>query len=202
MTPQVKAQKTRLGNYLTKELGATVIHSQTTSSDYYMLEDIKIRISDHTGAKDTGMVNIYIPFNDPNSFIVENNFTISIIHSLRDVKAFIHSLMFTESMYKEMYRLDIHKELVRLATIRDGLEGENKKLKEIIKETAIHCDSLNKAGFDCITIGGRTYRLDSKAPAAFMKSARNVIKNNNLAEVNFIKDKPVKPTKKKKCKSK
>lgn len=35
MIPKVKAQKTRLSNYLVKELGAKLQKSQSTESEYY-----------------------------------------------------------------------------------------------------------------------------------------------------------------------
>jgi hypothetical protein len=181
LTSQVKAQKTRLRNYLVKELGAKVTQSTSTVSEYYELQgNINIRISDHTGSREVGMINIYIPFNDPNSFILENNYTICIIKSLKDLKAFISSLIFVDMMHQEIYKLDIYKELMQTAENFKVLIKENARLKEKINNIPF----LNKRETsDCVCIDGEFYKLDKKAPKSFIDGIKRVIKYNHLTKI-------------------
>lgn len=110
MLPKVKAQVTRLHNYLVNELGAKYAGSKSTNSRYYKLNNIQIRISDHSERR-TNCLNIFIPFNDPNSFIIEHNYTISILKSLKEVKAFLHSLLYIQSVYQENFSSNYEQRL-------------------------------------------------------------------------------------------
>lgn len=199
MTPKVKAQKTRLSNYLVKELGAKLQKSQSTESEYYQLGPIKVRISDHTTRRNNQALNIFIPFNDPNTFIVENNYTISVLKSLKEVKAFLHSLIFIHELYAESLNLDLQQELtstkkevdrltVRNTELESMVETRNNAIDEFAKrakvaeelvlgdpDTAIQSKYIF-AG-NVITIGGISYSMEH-FPANFITKARNIIANS------------------------
>lgn len=198
MIPKVKAQKTRLSNYLVKELGAEFKKSQSTESEYYQLGSLAIRISDHTTRKNNKALNIFIPFNDPNTFIVENNYTISVLKSLKEVKAFLHSLIFIQELYSEVLNTDAISKLAEARTSIDRLTLRNEELTEMVhnRNTAISelssrikvaekllladPDSSNKymlAG-NVITLGGISYPMDD-FPASFITKAKNVIAHSS-----------------------
>lgn len=199
MTPKVKAQKTRLSNYLVKELGAKLQKSQSTESEYYQLGPIKVRISDHTTRRNNQALNIFIPFNDPNTFIVENNFTISILKSLKEVKAFLHSLIFIHELYAESLNLDLQQELTATKKEVDKLTIRNTELESMVTTRNNAIDELAKrvkvaedlvlsdpdtaiqskymfAG-NVITLGGISYSMEH-FPANFITKAKNVIANS------------------------
>lgn len=145
MLSKVKAQKTRLSNYLVKELGAKRKKSKSTSSEYFEINNIKIRISDHTTKHCNEYLNIYIPFNDCDTFVVDNNFTISILKSLKEVKSFLHSLLFITNIYKgslsedyEQKLLSQEKEIQKLHQDLELFMIRNKELENMI-------DTRNKA---------------------------------------------------------
>lgn len=197
MTPKVKAQKTRLSNYLVKELGAKLKKSQSTESEYYQLGSLNIRISDHTTRKNNKALNIFIPFNDPNTFIVENNYTISVLKSLKEVKAFLHSLIFIQELYAEVLNTDAISELAEARNSIDQLTLRNEELTEMVshRNKAISelssrirvaeeliladPDSSTKYMFagNVITLGGISYPMDN-FPANFITKARNIISNS------------------------
>lgn len=199
MTPKVKAQKTRLSNYLVKELGAKLQKSQSTESEYYQLGPIKVRISDHTTRRNNQALNIFIPFNDPNTFIVENNYTISVLKSLKEVKAFLHSLIFIHELYAESLNLDLQQELTSAKKEVDRLTVRNTELESMVETRNNAIDELAKrvkvaeelvlgdpdtaiqskymfAG-NVITIGGVSYSMEH-FPANFITKARNIIANS------------------------
>lgn len=197
MTPKVKAQKTRLSNYLVRELGAKLQKSQSTASEYYQLGPVKIRISDHTSRRNNSALNIFIPFNDPNTFIVENNFTISVLKSLKEVKAFLHSLIFIQELYAESFNSDTQQELAEARSTIDALTARNSELGQMV---AVRNNAINElstrvktaeaavlgdleatskymyAG-NVITINGVSYPMD-KFPSNFIDKARNIINNS------------------------
>lgn len=199
MTPKVKAQKTRLSNYLVKELGAKLQKSQSTESEYYQLGPIKVRISDHTTRRNNQALNIFIPFNDPNTFIVENNFTISVLKSLKEVKAFLHSLIFIHELYAESLNLDLQQELTTAKKEIDKLTVRNNELGSMVTTRNKAIDELSKrvkvaeelvlndpdkaiqskymfAG-NVITLAGISYSMEH-FPANFITKARNIIANS------------------------
>lgn len=199
MTPKVKAQKTRLSNYLVKELGAKLQKSQSTESEYYQLGPIKVRISDHTTRRNNQALNIFIPFNDPNTFIVENNFTISVLKSLKEVKAFLHSLIFIHELYAESLNLDLQQELTTAKKEIDKLTVRNNELGSMVTTRNKAIDELSKrvkvaeelvlndpdkaiqseymfAG-NVITLAGISYSM-KHFPANFITKARNIIANS------------------------
>lgn len=199
MTPKVKAQKTRLSNYLVKELGAKLQKSQSTESEYYQLGPVKVRISDHTTRRGNQALNIFIPFNDPNTFIVENNYTISVLKSLKEVKAFLHSLIFIHEMYAESFNLDLQQELTAAKEEVDRLNVRNTELESMVMTRNNAIDELSKrvkvaeelvlsdpdsaiqskylfAG-NVITLGGVSYSMEH-FPANFIVKAKNVIANS------------------------
>lgn len=198
MTPKVKAQKTRLSKYLVKELGAKLQKSQSTDSEYYQLGPVQVRISDHTTRRNNKALNIFIPFNDPNTFIVENNYTISVLKSLKEVKAFLHSLIFIHEMYAESFKTDIQQELTETKLQRDALEIRNTELEHMVLTRNAAIDELSRrakqaedallsdpekskylfAG-NVITISGVSYSMD-KFPSPFITKAINVIKNAKI----------------------
>lgn len=142
MTPNVKAQKTRLSNYLTKELGAKLYKAKTTESEYFKLGPIKIRISDHTNASNS--LNILIPFNDPNTFIIENNYTISILKSLKEVKMLLQSLIFVNKICEKSLELDLQQELKDAKAKVDELSIENAKFESMITTRNNAINELSK----------------------------------------------------------
>lgn len=199
MTPKVKAQKTRLSNYLVKELGAKLQKSQSTESEYYQLGPIEVRISDHTTRRNNQALNIFIPFNDPNTFIVENNFTISVLKSLKEVKAFLHSLIFIHELYAESLNLDLQQELTTAKKEIDKLTVRNNELGSMVTTRNKAIDELSKrvkvaeelvlndpdkaiqseymfAG-NVITLAGISYSM-KHFPANFITKARNIIANS------------------------
>lgn len=199
MTPKVKAQKTRLSNYLVKELGAKLQKSQSTESEYYQLGSIKVRISDHTTRRNNQALNIFIPFNDPNTFIVENNFTISVLKSLKEVKAFLHSLIFIHELYAESLNLDLQQELTTAKKEIDKLTVRNNELESMVTTRNKAIDELSKrvkvaeelvlndpdkavqrqhmfAG-DVITLAGISFSM-KHFPANFITKAKNIIANS------------------------
>lgn len=177
MISKVKAQKTRLTNYLVKELGAKVISkSKSTESEYYELGKLKIRISDHTSHNYHKGINIFIPFNDPNTFIIENNYTISVLKSLKEVKAFLHSLIFIYGTYKELLNSDISKELLILQEKVDSLTFENEKFRTLI-------DHEREGKLDnVISIGGKSYPI-CQFPFVFVTKIKNVIKSSKIKPI-------------------
>lgn len=199
MTPKVKAQKTRLSNYLVKELGAKLQKSQSTESEYYQLGPVKVRISDHTTRRNNQALNIFIPFNDPNTFIVENNFTISILKSLKEVKAFLHSLIFIHELYAESLNLDLQQELtatkkevdkltIRNTELESMVTTRNNAIDELAKRVKVAEDLVlsdpdtaiqSKYMFvgNVITLGGVSYSMEH-FPANFITKAKNVIANS------------------------
>lgn len=200
MIPKVKAQKTRLSNYLVKELGAKLQKSQSTESEYYQLGPINVRISDHTTRRNNQALNIFIPFNDPNTFIVENNYTISVLKSLKEVKAFLHSLIFIHELYAESFNLDLRQELIaskkevdRLAIRNSELESmvetRNKAIDELAKRAKVaeklvlgDPDAATQSKYmfagNVITLGGISYSMDH-FPSNFITKARNIIANSS-----------------------
>lgn len=199
MTPKVKAQKTRLSNYLVKELGAKLQKSQSTESEYYQLGPIKVRISDHTTRRNNQALNIFIPFNDPNTFIVENNFTISVLKSLKEVKAFLHSLIFIHELYAESLNLDLQQELTTAKKEIDKLTVRNNELGSMVTTRNKAIDELSKRvkvaeelvlndpdkaiqseymfSGNVITLAGISYSM-KHFPANFITKARNIIANS------------------------
>lgn len=77
-------------------------------------------------------MNIFIPFNDPNTFIVENNYTISVLKSLKEVKAFLHSLIFIQELYAEVLNTDAISELADARNSIDQLTLRNEELTEMV----------------------------------------------------------------------
>lgn len=199
MIPKVKAQKTRLSNYLVKELGAKLQKSQSTESEYYQLGPIKVRISDHTTRRNNQALNIFIPFNDPNTFIVENNFTISVLKSLKEVKAFLHSLIFIHELYAESLNLDLQQELTTAKKEIDKLTVRNNELGSMVTTRNKAIDELSKRvkvaeelvlndpdkaiqseymfSGNVITLAGISYSM-KHFPANFITKARNIIANS------------------------
>lgn len=201
MTPKVKAQKTRLSKYLVNELGAKLQKSLSTDSEYYQLGPVQVRISDHTTRRNNKALNIFIPFNDPNTFIVENNYTISVLKSLKEVKAFLHSLIFIHGLYAESLKTDIQQELVETKLKSDALEIRNAELEKMVLTRNAAIDELSRrvkqaeeallgdperskyffAG-NVITIGGVSYSME-KFPEPFIAKAMNVIKNARISPI-------------------
>lgn len=199
MIPKVKAQKTRLSNYLVKELGAKLQKSQSTESEYYQLGPIKVRISDHTTRRNNQALNIFIPFNDPNTFIVENNFTISVLKSLKEVKAFLHSLIFIHELYAESLNLDLQQELTTAKKEIDKLTVRNNELGSMVTTRNKAIDELSKRvkvaeelvlndpdkaiqseymfSGNVITLAGISYSM-KHFPDNFITKARNIIANS------------------------
>lgn len=140
MLAKVKAQKTRLSNFLTKELGASLIKSQSTESEYFQLGPISIRISDHSYRRDNDHLNILIPFNDANSFIIENNFTISILKSLKEVKVFLQSLLFVSKIGQESLNTNYGSQLIKqreeISKLNHEIEFVRLKNEELSKSIA------------------------------------------------------------------
>lgn len=137
MLAKVKAQKTRLSNFLTKELGASLIKSQSTESEYFQLGPISIRISDHSYRRDNDHLNILIPFNDANSFIIENNFTISILKSLKEVKVFLQSLLFVSKISQESLNTNqLIKQREEISKLNHEIEFVRLKNEELSKSIA------------------------------------------------------------------
>lgn len=140
MLAKVKAQKTRLSNFLTKELGASLVKSQSTESEYFQLGPISIRISDHSYRRDNDHLNIFIPFNDSNSFIIENNFTISILKSLKEVKVFLQSLLFISKIHQESLNTNYEKQLIKqreeISKLNHEIEFTRLKNEELAKSIA------------------------------------------------------------------
>lgn len=140
MLAKVKAQKTRLSNFLTKELGASLIKSQSTESEYFQLGPISIRISDHSYRRDNDHLNILIPFNDANSFIIENNFTISILKSLKEVKVFLQSLLFISKIGQESLNTNYGNQLIKqreeISKLNHEIEFVRLKNEELSKSIA------------------------------------------------------------------
>lgn len=200
MTPKVKAQKTRLSNYLVRELGAKFQKSQSTESEYYQLGPIKIRVSDHTTRRGNQALNIFIPFNDPNTFIVENNYTISVLKSLKEVKAFLHSLIFIHELYAESLNLDLEQELAaakkeidrvsaRNAELESMIETRNRAIDELANRAKVaeklvlsDPDSAIKSRYmfagNVITLGGVSYSMEH-FPANFITKIRNIIASSS-----------------------
>lgn len=200
MTPKVKAQKTRLSNYLVKELGAKLQKSQSTESEYYQLGPVKIRISDHTTRRNNQAINIFIPFNDPNTFMVENNYTISVLKSLKEVKTFLHSLIFIHELYAEAFKTDVHQELSKVKNDLDELKVRNAELESMVETRNNAIDELSRrakaaetialsdpekasslqymfAG-NVITLSGISYSMD-QFPSNFVTKARNIVANSS-----------------------
>lgn len=195
MLSKVKAQKTRLSNYLINELGAKRKTSNSTESEYFKLGSLSIRISDHTARSKDEYINIFIPFNDPNSFIIENNYTISILKSLKEVKNFLYCLIFITEQYKEILNLDIHQELAETKSKVDDLIIRNKELEKMVKVRNEAIENLSKRVniaeavifsnpnlTDIIITKGKRYSLN-KFPQSFLDKARNIIKANNIEEL-------------------
>lgn len=140
MLAKVKAQKTRLSNFLTKELGASLVKSQSTESEYFQLGPISIRISDHSFRRDNDHLNILIPFNDANSFIIENNFTISVLKSLKEVKAFLQSLLFVSKIHQESLNTSYESQLIKqreeISKLNHEIEFVRLKNEELSKSIA------------------------------------------------------------------
>ena len=147
MLPKVKAQKTRLSKFLTQELGATCKKSQTTNSEYFELNTIKIRISDHTKRRsdEYSYLNIFIPFNDPNTFIIENNFTISVLKSLKEVKTFLHSLLYIQEVYRNSLNEDYETKIQNQARHLAMFEDKIRMLKSDISRYEEMIETRNKA---------------------------------------------------------
>lgn len=142
-------------------------------------------------------MNIFIPFNDPNTFIVENNYTISVLKSLKEVKAFLHSLIFIQELYAEVLNTDAISELADARNSIDQLTLRNEELTEMVghRNKAISelssrirvAEELILAGPDSstkymfagniITLGGVSYPMDN-FPANFITKAKNVIANS------------------------
>lgn len=166
MIAKVKAQKTRLSTYLVKELGAKKRKSKETESEYFELSGIKIRISDHSGHQKKGSVNIYIPFNDPNTFIIENNYVISVLKSLREVKMFLQALIFTCSQYQEIYKSDLQQELMDMSLEMDRLRNQNASYFKMVKERTEAVQSLQKQYLN---------KLQKEAKATFKDVSSNMV---------------------------
>lgn len=197
MTPKVKAQMTRLSNYLIKELGAKVSKSKSTESRYYYLGTLTIRISDHTTRRNDGFLNIYVPFNDPNTFIVENNYTISVLKSLKEIKTFLHSLVFTQELCTEILNTEVAKELSESRKSINQLTLKNAELTEMINNrdeviSDLHArirmsekislsnqNSSTKYMFagNVVTINGISYPMNY-FPDSFMNKVKNIITND------------------------
>ena len=201
MTSKVKAQKTRLSNYLVKELGAKFRKSQSTESEYYELSSFSIRISDHTMRRNDHDLNIFIPFNDPNTFIVESNYTISVLKSLKEVKIFLHSLIFiqelwTTTLQSDCYQssIEVNEKVARLVERINELEkmvetrneainilAERARLAEeaVLKDpNAIARHRLLRAG-SLITINGINYPMH-EFPETFRQKIKNIIISNKI----------------------
>lgn len=181
---------TRLSNYLIKELGAKVSKSKSTESRYYYLGTLTIRISDHTTRHNNGFLNIYIPFNDPNIFIVENNYTISVLKSLKEIKTFLHSLIFTQELCTEILNTEVAKELSE-ATLKNAelteminnrdevisdLHARIRMLEKIVLSNQNSSTKYIFAG-NVVTINGISYPMNY-FPDSFMNKVKNIITND------------------------
>lgn len=202
MIPKVKAQKTRLSKYLVNDLGAELQKSKSTESEYYKLGSMKIRIADHTTRRNNQAINIFIPFNDPNTFIIENNYTISVLKSLKEVKSFLHSLIFIQELYANALSIDLQQEILEHNRIIEELQVRNAELENMvdIRNNAISelsqrvriaegiiSEDPNKVSImnykfagNVITISGISYPMDH-FPNTFIGKAKNIIKANKIA---------------------
>lgn len=181
MTPKVKAQKTRLSNYLVKELGAKLVKSLSTESEYFTIGDIKIRISDHTSGHNNKL-SILIPFNDPNSFIIESNYIISILHSLKEVKAFLHSLLFAQRLYQESLGGNVMSKL-------SEAQEEMSKLKEsiyLLKTRNVELESMvgtrNKAIAELAERAKAAEELALSDPQNVVEKRATILNIGDIAE--------------------
>lgn len=191
MLAKVKAQKTRLSKYLTDELGANCKKSQTTESEYYQLGPYFIRMSDHIGKYEEGRIEILIPFNDSNTFIIQNNSTISVLKSLKEVKQFLQSLLFVSQMCLNTITTnsDELKEQIEKLTLRNKeLEIMVSTRNDAIRELAVRATvAENKFNLNsnCVIHRGKVYPL-ALFPIPFVNKIKNVIANDtNIKSVEW-----------------
>lgn len=78
-----------------ENLGAKELRVASTGSEYYTLGNLNIRVSDHSSSTSNKYLNIYIPFNDPSIFIIENNHIMSTLRSLKEVKSLLQYQSYT-----------------------------------------------------------------------------------------------------------
>lgn len=198
MIAKVKAQKTRLSNYLVKDLGAKRKKSKETESEYFELCGIKIRISDHSGHQKKGSVNVYIPFNDPNTFIIENNYVISVLKSLKEVKMFLQALIFTCTQYQEIYKSDLQQELMDMSLEMDKLRNQNTSYFKMVKEKTETIQSLqrqylaklqkdakvafNGVASNMVCIDGSVYSME-RFSKTFLDKIRNTVNSCGAAKL-------------------
>lgn len=186
MLPKVKAQKTRLSKFLTQELGATYKKSESSNSEYFEINTIRIRISDHTTRKNNEYLNIFIPFNDPNSFIIEYNYTISILKSLKEVKTFLHSLLYIQDLYRdslnESYEEKISKQSDEIEKLRE--EIESLRLANYRYKTMI--DTRNKAIVELSKRAKEAEELALSDPQNVVKKRAKILNSVDITEDSIL----------------
>lgn len=186
MLPKVKAQKTRLNKFLTQELGATYKKSESSNSEYFEINTIRIRISDHTTRKNNEYLNIFIPFNDPNSFIIEYNYTISILKSLKEVKTFLHSLLYIQDLYRdslnESYEEKISKQSDEIEKLRE--EIESLRLANYRYKTMI--DTRNKAIVELSKRAKEAEELALSDPQNVVKKRAKILNSVDITEDSIL----------------